>query len=64
VGISDGEFFFGVGAVTVPQTDPNALPAPKPTPNTVPDATRSYITAALVLAAAVAIGYGARMVIK
>lgn len=65
--VTDGEFYFGVGSVTVPQNDPNTLAqatAPTPTPNTVPDATRSYITAAVVIAAAVGIGYLARAVIK
>ena len=64
---TQGEWFFGIGAVSVPQTDPNTLaPAAetKPTANTVPDTTRTYITAALVLAVAAGIGYVARMVIR
>lgn len=69
LGISDGEFYFGIGTVTVPQNDPNTLaPAPvSPTSssaNTVPDTTRTYITAGLVLAAAAGIAYVARAVIK
>ena len=65
--IADGEFYFGVGAVTVPQTDPNApapVSAPQSTPNTVPNPTRTYVTAALVIGAALGIGYVARRVIR
>jgi methionine-rich copper-binding protein CopC len=68
-GVTEGSWYFGVGQVTVPQTT-DATPAasspatPTPSPNTLPDPTRTYITAGLVIAAAVGIGYLARMVIK
>jgi len=66
---TDGEFYFGIGTVTVPQNDPNTLapapvPAAQPAGNTVPDPTRTYLTAALVLAVAAGIAYVARMVIR
>jgi hypothetical protein len=67
LGITDGEFYFGIGTVTVPQNDPNTLApaaATSPGSNTVPDTTRTYITAALVLAAAAGIAYVAKMVIR
>jgi methionine-rich copper-binding protein CopC len=65
-GASDGSFYFGVGQVTVPQTTdaPAATSAPAASPNTVPNHTRTYITAGLVIAVAVAIGYIAKTVIK
>jgi copper resistance protein C len=64
-GISDGKFYFGVGQVTVPQTTdtPPAASPPAASPNTVPNPTLTYITAGLVIAAAVAIGYIAKTVI-
>jgi methionine-rich copper-binding protein CopC len=67
LGITDGEFYFGIGTVTVPQNDPNTLApaaATNPGSNTVPDTTRTYIAAALVLAAAAGIAYVARRVIR
>lgn len=80
---TNGEWYFGVGQVTVPQaqttpessatTSPATTPsvAPNPTPattspgaNTVPDTSRTFFTAGLVIAVAVGIAFIARRVIK
>lgn len=74
---SNGEWFFGVGQVTVPQTqttpEAGATPsvAPNPTPattspntNTVPDTGRTFLVAGLIIAVAAGIAFIARRVIK
>ncbi len=74
---SQGDWFFGVGQVTVPQSvttpEAGATPsvAPNPTPastspnlNTVPDTGRTFIFAGLVIAAAAGIAFIARRVIQ
>ncbi len=74
---SSGDWYFGVGQVTVPQaqTTPEAATtpsvAPSPTPastspntNTVPDTGRTFVVAGLIIALAVGVALIARRVIK
>ena len=67
---TEGEWFFGVGQVTVPQSSTSSAPTTPSTPgespalNTVPDSGRTYIVAALVIGAALGIAWIARRVIK
>lgn len=73
---TEGEWSFGVGQVTVPQSSttpaapttpsvaPNPTPSTVPAGNTVPDATRTYVTAGLILLGAGGIALIARRVIR